>query len=125
VGAVSGVGEVYTVGAFRVCGQHPGCGIAYRAVLESTGPRAVFALLAAAHAAGVRCGIWPLAGAPGDRAGSRASCREHFAVLDVVDREGDIVGDYCIPTAEAWEWWARAAELRQTGADCGCGTVSA
>lgn len=38
-------------------------------------------------------------------------CR-HYAVLDVLAEDGDIVHDYCIPTAKAFRWWYRKLNLR-------------
>lgn len=35
-----------------------------------------------------------------------------YAVLDVLDDEGQIVQDYCIPDALAWRWWKRKLGLR-------------
>jgi hypothetical protein len=35
-----------------------------------------------------------------------------YAVLDVQDDEGDIVQDFCIPTAKAFRWWYRQMHWR-------------
>jgi hypothetical protein len=107
----------YTFGAFRGCQEHGRRhGIAYRAVLETTGLDAVGRLLDASRAAGVRCSNWSTASATTGPYASR--CRDHYAVLDVLDREGDIMTDYCIPDRAAWEWWVQAAELRITSTEC-------
>jgi hypothetical protein len=37
--------------------------------------------------------------------------RESYAVLDVLDESGDIVGDYAIPTAAAFRWVKRTLKL--------------
>lgn len=41
-----------------------------------------------------------------------------YAVLDVLDADGDVVQDYAIPTPEAFEWWRTALELRPAASDC-------
>jgi hypothetical protein len=98
----------YSITVFRDCPQHHG-GIGYRAVLERTGEAAVRALLEAAHHERQICAHSP--------------DWEHFvscsaiAVLDVVNRDGDIITDYCIATASQFSWWERTAELRLDSAD--------
>lgn len=95
-----------TLGAFRGCECSDGhLGINYAAIMEWTGPAAVARILDVAERAGmVRSG-------PHD-------CGGHFAVLDLLDEQGDVVGDRCIPDRDAWEWWVHAAELRATMSDC-------
>jgi hypothetical protein len=36
----------------------------------------------------------------------------HYAVLDVLNAEDDIVRDYCIPHGEAFRWWYSKLHLR-------------
>ena len=42
---------------------------------------------------------------------------EEYALLDVLDADGDIVQDYGIPTAAAFRWWYRKLGLRVTSED--------
>lgn len=90
-----------TVGAFRCCPH--GCGMNYRGKLEGDGPAAVSAIVTAAERTGNI-----------DVADGRPSA----ATLDVLDGTGDIIGDYSIPTEQAWTWWVTAAELTLTATDC-------
>lgn len=79
-------------------------GIAYTAAMEWNGPDAVATALAAGERAGMLCPV---------------GCqRVHFATLDVVDRQGDVISDRCIRDQAAWDWWRRAVELRSTSSDC-------
>lgn len=98
-----------TLGACRQCPH--GHAIIYRATLETTGPAAVAAALAAGERAGALSPDPHPAGSP---------C---FAVLDIlawneVAEMEENVADRCIPTAEAFDWWASAVELRATSSDC-------
>lgn len=98
------IANSYSLGAFRVCSH--GQAIAYRANLEATGPQAVAAVLAAGGGIGHLCGsVGP-------------SHSGHYAVLEFLDSEGDIRGNRCIPTAEAFGWWVEAVELRAAWSDC-------
>ncbi|WP_415677816.1 hypothetical protein [Tsukamurella hominis] len=93
--------EAITVGAFRWCPH--GCGMNYRGKLEGQGLAAVSAVVDAA----VRTGNIDV-----------ADGRPSAATLDVLDGIGDIIGDYSIPTEQAWAWWVTAAELTLTATDC-------
>lgn len=96
-----------TLGAFRGCecsGRH--LGINYAAVMEWTGPGAITKILDAAERKGTICAVGQ--DCPADR----------FAVLDLLDKQGDVVADRCIPDRAAWQWWVRAIELRATSSDC-------
>ena len=99
----------HTVGAFRMCTAHPlrrcPChtyGVTYTAMLETPGAAAVAALVSAAHKAGHLT----------DR------LTDSVGVLDILDADGDILADHCIPTEESWQWWVTAAELRVADSDC-------
>ena len=70
-------GSVIALGAFGVC-EH-GHGANYLAVMESVGANAVAHLLAAGQAAGMVHR-------------SSKKCRDHFAVLDLLDADGDVCG---------------------------------
>ncbi|SEN88449.1 hypothetical protein [Nonomuraea pusilla] len=35
-----------------------------------------------------------------------------YAVLDILDANDEIVQDFCIPTARAFQWWYRHLDLR-------------
>lgn len=37
---------------------------------------------------------------------------ERYAVLDVLNDDGEIIQDYVIPNAAAWRWWKRKLGLR-------------
>lgn len=88
-------------------------GLSYRAVMEWTGPAAVLAVLRAGTKAGALHG-------PTSPEELSAGCGDHghYAVLDLIDADDEVIGDWCIPTREAWGWWARAVELRATSAGC-------
>lgn len=110
------------LGAYRGCDAHEGHhGMTYRAVMEWTGPAAIVAVVKAAATAGAIHGPASpdeAVNAEGARAVSGCTIREHCGALDLLDAEDDIVGDWCIPTREAWDWWVRAVELRATSSDC-------
>jgi hypothetical protein len=96
--------DVFGLGALTIC-EHD-LGTNYRPVMEWSGPRATRTVLAAAERAGM---VHP----------ATAACpRSHAAVLDLLDADGDIVDDRCIPTPEAWAWWCRAVEFRPSSSDC-------
>lgn len=89
-------------GAFRVC-QH-GQAVTYSAMMETTGPQVVSRLVIDALAHGTI--------QPAD------AKREHYAVLDLLDETGDILGDFYIPTEDDWQWWLGIAGLHPTATDC-------
>lgn len=102
---------VVGLGAFLAC-EHDR-GINYRAVMEATGPDAVAAVLAGAERKGMWCSFRD------EDADEGENLHRHcYAVLDLLDADGDEIGDQCIPTVEAWAWWVRAVELRATSSDC-------
>ena len=90
-----------TLGAFRACPH--GDGLAYRGTLERDGSAAIAALVSAAARIGHI---------------SVADGQQSTATLDVLDAEDNIVQDYPIPTAGAWNWWMTAAGLQLTATDC-------
>ena len=100
-----------TFGAFRIC-EH-GRGIAYTAHMEWTGLAAVQAVVRQADRAGILCPA-----ALHDGRMLTDGCHTHHAVLDLLRDNGDIVNELCIPDVAAWEWWARAVELRPSSSDC-------
>lgn len=97
--------DYVNLGAFRSC-RH-GRGVAYVAHMETAGPMAVRAAIDAAERAGMLC-------VPGCVDPAHRSA----PVLDLLDADGDNVGDRCIPTPTAWAWWVQAVELRATSSDC-------
>jgi hypothetical protein len=94
----------HALGAFRQC-EH-GQSVLYAAVTEAHGQAFVAAVLQAGARAGAVCALLD----PG-----HPKC---LAVLDLLDESGDVIGDRCIPTDEAFAWWRRAVELRATSSDC-------
>lgn len=98
----------HALGAFRGCDAHDReHGINYVAVTETHGPDAVAAMIGAGDRAGTLC-----------PSGPQHTGRECYAALDIRNRDGDIIGDRCIPTRDAFTWWVRAVELRVNMADC-------
>ena len=94
--------DASTLGAFRACAHDEA--VAYRAMMESGGSHVVSDVVD-----------------QGLRRGTIIPCGEtatNFATLDLLDPTGDIVGEYCIPTAPAWQWWKEIAGLRAASSDC-------
>lgn len=99
--------NVHTVGAFRAC-LH-GATLAYEAVLESSGPRAVDIIV------DMLTSVAGLTVEPGPTS--------YYAQLDVLDARGEWLGDtFFVPSEEAFEYVRRTLALRTTLNDCilGC-----
>ena len=95
--------RAHTIGAWQTCEPHE-MYTGYSAVMETTGPTAVYALVRTARRLGHLTDF--IKGHPA--AGG----------LTIFDAAGDFVAESIIPTPESWEWWATAAELRPTVTDC-------
>ena len=92
-----------TVGAFRECPH--GKSIAYRAVLEATGPTVVTRLVDIGYRTGHLVASQPI--------------DDHsIGCLDLFNANDDIVADHGIPHETAWQWWSRTAELRPAQSNC-------
>lgn len=106
----------HSFSAFRGCDAHSHeHGISYAAVMEWDGPDAVERILRAADDAGMWCALL-------DEDDTHQHC---YATLDLRDADGDIVGDRCITTRAAFDWWVRAVELRVDMSDCPVDTPEA
>jgi hypothetical protein len=100
------------LGAFRGC-RH-GDAIAYRATLEATGVNAVGAVLAALERADLCTHKMH------DAATERP---DYYAVLDIIDDRGCVLGDRVIPNKAAFEHLRAALNLRVSSSDCDAGCV--
>lgn len=115
--SVNDISHWYTLGAFRGCDAHDReHGINYAAVMEWTGPAAVDQVLQVAEREGIWCGL---------REDDDYRHEHCYATLNYRDADGDIIGDQCIPTREAFDWWVRAVELRCDSSDCPVDTPEA
>lgn len=87
--------RAHAVSAFRVLAN--GTGRQYSAVWFPKRPRGgIEQLLRQARAFGnVRPQGW-----------------DAYALLDILDENGDIIQDYTIPNAKAFRWWYRKLDLR-------------
>ena len=97
------IAEAAALGAFRECPH--GKSIAYRAVLETTGPDVVARLVALGYSGG-------------HLVASQPSNDGSIGCLDLYAANGDIIADHGIPHEQAWQWWSGATELRPTQSDC-------
>ncbi|WP_433357655.1 hypothetical protein ACQP25_44690 (plasmid) [Microtetraspora malaysiensis] len=86
-----------------------GVGRAYTISEAPSGARAIRASLHRAR------GIGFVKATTHDRSGD-GPC-DCYAVLDILDKNDEIVQDFCIPTARAFRWWYRHLHLRVASED--------
>lgn len=110
--------QPHSLGAFRAC-RH-GDAIAYRATLESTGPKAVAALLRQLENAGLCAPHSEFSGEMDDGA---AGTPDYYAVLDIIDANGSWADNLTVPTRADFDQLRDALSLRINSSDCEHGCV--